>query len=368
MFPSTPCEMEAADGAFVLAGGGTGGHVFPAVAVARELAGRPGCRVVFVGTRRGLEASVAPREGFPIEFIPASGFVGKPWSAKAAAVASLAAGVVVSRRILRRCGARAVLGVGGYASLPVLLAARLSGVPSVIHEQNSVPGVANRIANRIADATAAGFESACGRFARPCVWTGNPVRREFFETAPLASRPPARRLLVVGGSQGARVLNAALIEALPRLARDGVAVTAQTGAAELDTVRSAMEPFGSMRAEAFFPRIWEQYGRADLIVCRSGALTVAELCASGRPSILVPFGAAAHGHQEANARELERRGGALVRLESEWDGRAMGEAVAQLLADPDRLRGMGEAARAWAQPDAARRLADLLRSVAREAA
>jgi len=193
--------MEESGGAYVLAGGGTGGHVFPALAIAREIRKRrPGAEVLFVGTRRGLEASIAPREGFPIEFVAASGFVGTSLRAKLGAVVSLLAGFVQARSLLRRHRARAVLGVGGYASLPAVLAARFSGIPSMIQEQNSVPGVANRIAGRFAAAAAVGFESAARRLGAKAVWTGNPVRPEFFEIPALESRPLSRRVFLFGGS------------------------------------------------------------------------------------------------------------------------------------------------------------------------
>lgn len=351
---------------FVLAGGGTGGHVFPAVAIARAiLRRRPGARVLFVGTARGIEAVIAPREGFSIEFIAASGFVGRGWGPKARSIADLARGVLQSRRLLTREKAAAVVGVGGYASLPVLAAARLAGVPSIIQEQNSVPGVANRIGARLARAAAAGFEEACGRLPGRCVWTGNPVREEFFRVPPLEA--PGRRVLLFGGSQGARVLNRALVEAAPRLAAGGVEVLAQTGEREADSVRAAVAG-QAVEVVSFLPDIWNAMARADLVVCRSGALTLAELCAAGRPSLLVPFAAATHGHQEKNARALERAGGAVVVPEWELTGEVLAAGIESLLADPARLVRMGEAARSLARPGADDRIVDLLFEVAGGAA
>lgn len=358
-------EGSAADGAFVLAGGGTGGHVYPAIAVARELRRRdPGVRVVFAGTRRGLEAQAAPREGFPVEFLATSGFVGKDWRAKLRAFAGLAVGFFQAVSLLRRNRARAVLGVGGYASLPVLLAARISGVPAMIQEQNSVPGLANRIGSRLSRVTAAGFRSAAERFGRKGIWTGNPVREEFFHLSRLSSASISRRVFIFGGSQGARVLNEALVEAAPRLEAAGVSVVAQTGERQHAEVSEALRPFPGIRVEPFFPEIWKEIEAASLVVSRAGALTLAELCAAGRPSILVPFAAATHHHQDRNARELEAAGASLVIRETELDGPALARSVIALLAEQPRLLAMAAAAKNLARPRAAADLADLLMELA----
>jgi len=342
-----------------MAGGGTGGHVFPAVAIAREIRRRrPGARIVFVGTPRGFEAVIAPREGFPIEFIAASGFVGRGAAAQARALADLVRGVAQSRRILARERPAAVVGVGGYASLPVLAAAALARIPALVQEQNAVPGVANRIGARLARATAAGFEDACRRLSGRCVWTGNPVRRELFAVSPL--RNPGRRVLLFGGSQGARVLNTALAEAASRLTAAEVDVLAQTGEKEAPVLRAALERYASVRIVPFIHDMADALGRADLAVCRAGALTDAELCAAGRPAILVPFAAATHGHQDENARALERAGAAVVIPEAELSGARLAAAIAELLGDPERLRRMGEAARSLARPGADERIVALL--------
>ena len=360
--------MEKGSGTFVLAGGGTGGHVFPAVAVAREIRRRlPSADVLFVGTPRGLEARVAPREGFPVEFVSASGFVGTSARAKVSAVLSLVRGVFQARALLRRRRVRAVLGVGGYASLPVVLAARLSGIPAMIQEQNSVPGVANRIAGRFAAAVSVGFESAAARFGARAVVTGNPVRPEFFRVADLASRPATRRVFFFGGSQGSRALNRALAASADSLRKAGARIVAQTGERELASVRDALRGSPDAVVEAFFPEIWDEMDAADLVVCRAGALTLAELCAAGRPSVLVPFAAAAHGHQDANARQMEAAGAGVVVREDEAASR-LGSEIEALLSEPSRLAAMGKAARSLSRPDATRRIVDLLFSVAGEPA
>lgn len=350
----------------MLAGGGTGGHVFPAIAIAREIRRRrPGARILFVGTRKGFEAVIAPKEGFPIEFVPASGFVGLGPAAKARALLDLARGAVASRRILARERPAAVLGVGGYASLPVLAAAKVSGVPAMIQEQNSVPGVANRIGARLSRASACGFEAACRRLAGRCVWTGNPARQEFFQVPP----PPGdRRVLLFGGSQGARALNHALTGAAPALAASGVRVLAQTGERELGDVRAAVASFPSIEAVPFVDAMADAFAEADLVVARAGALTLAEIAAAGRPSVLVPFAAATHAHQEENARAFAEAGASVVVAEADLDGPRLARLALDLLADPARLRRMGEAARALAKPDAAERIVDLLLEIAGVAA
>ena len=355
--------MPNENGTFVLAGGGTGGHVFPAIAVAREIRRRrPSARVLFVGTRKGFEAVIAPREGFPIEFVSASGFVGRGPAAKARALADLAAGVVQGRRILARERPLAVLGVGGYASLPVLAAARLSGIPAMIQEQNSVPGIANRLGARMARSAAAGFEAACRRLPGRCVWTGNPAREEFF-AVPAAGG--GRRVLLFGGSQGARVLNRAVVDAASALVAANIEVTVQTGERELESVRAALAAYPAIRPVAFIEGMADAFARADLVVARAGALTLAEVAAAGRASILVPFAAATHAHQEENARVFEAAGAAVVIAEDDLGGATLARTVSELLADPDRLRRMGEEARKLARPDAAAKIVDLLFEIAR---
>lgn len=361
--------MADGTGPYVLAGGGTGGHVFPAIAVAREIRRRrPEAPILFVGSRSGFEAVIAPKEGFEIEFVSASGFVGKAARAKAASLLALARGVFQARWILKSRRARAVFGVGGYASLPVMIAARLLKVPSMVQEQNSVPGLANRLASRLAVKTATGFESASRYFRAPCVWTGNPVREEFFRIPSLAGRPPGRSVFLFGGSQGSRRLNRALVEAAPRLQDAGVRVTAQSGEREFARLHEVLSPYPNVRVERFFPEIWKEIDRADLVVSRAGALALAELAAAGRPALLVPFAAATHHHQEENARQFERAGAAVAVSEDEFGGETLAGRVVDLLADPARLRLMGEAARGLARPDAARHLADLFLSLAPEAA
>jgi UDP-N-acetylglucosamine--N-acetylmuramyl-(pentapeptide) pyrophosphoryl-undecaprenol N-acetylglucosamine transferase len=345
---------------YVMAGGGTGGHVFPALAVAREIRRRrPEANVLFVGTARGLEAAIVPREGFSLETIRVSGIVGKRPAARAAGLLRLPIALADAWSILKRARARVAVGVGGYASGPVILAAAARGIPTLVHEQNSVPGVTNRFLNRIATQTAVGFEAANRHFHRPGVDTGNPVRAEFCRVPPLESRATGRRLLVFGGSQGARVLNAALLEAAPALEAEGVAIMLQTGDKPFEAVRDRLRA-SSVQVAPFLPRLWEEMAWADLVVARAGALTLAELAAAGRPAILVPLAAATHGHQAENARAFAEAGAALLLPEAELTGERLAAEVRRLLSAPEKLSAMAQAARALSRPDAASRLVDLI--------
>jgi UDP-N-acetylglucosamine--N-acetylmuramyl-(pentapeptide) pyrophosphoryl-undecaprenol N-acetylglucosamine transferase len=349
-------------GAYVIAAGGTGGHVFPGIALAREIrARRPDAGVLFVGTGRGLEARLVPEAGFALELVRASGFAGKRPAARIRALAELPAGFLQARRLLARHRARAVAGVGGYVTVPVLAAARSLGVPTLIHESNAFPGIANRLLNRFATRTAVGLAEANRRLSRPGVVTGTPVRPEFFAVPPIDALATTRRLLVFGGSQGARALNRAMAEAAPLLAAAAIEVIHQTGEKEeADTrARYGVVPAG-WTVTPFLPRIHEELAWADLVLSRAGSQTLAELAAAGRPAILVPFGAATHGHQSGNAEVFARAGAAISIPEAGLSAAELARAVHGLFERRDELVRMGERARAFARPDASRLLADLL--------
>ena len=346
----------------MIAAGGTGGHIFPGIALAREIRSRrPDSDILFVGSRHGLETRLVPQAGFPLELVRVSGFAGKRSAAKLGAIAELPVGFFQARGLLARRRPRAVAGVGGYVSFPVVVAARSLGVPTLIHESNAFPGIANRLLNRIATRTAVGVAAANSHLARPGVVTGTPVRTEFFQVPPIDPSAPTRRLLVFGGSQGSRVLNRAMAEAAPLLARDGIEVIHQTGEKEFESVRArsgALPP--AWRLEPFLPRIHEELAWADLVLARAGSQTLAELAAAGRPAVLVPFGSATHGHQTENARAFEHAGAAVVIEEGALTGEALAAAVCGLIGSRERLVEMGRSARSFARPDAAERLADLL--------
>lgn len=355
-------RRETNGGTYVIAAGGTGGHIFPGIALAREIRDRrPDAGVLFVGTGRGLEAKLVPDAGFALELIRASGFAGKRPAARLRALAELPAGFHQARRLLARHNARAVAGVGGYVTVPVLAAAHSLGVPTLIHESNAFPGIANRLLNRFATRTAVGLAEANRRLPRPGVVTGTPVRPEFFAVPPIDPLATTRRLLVFGGSQGSRVLNRVMAEAAPLLAADRVEVIHQTGEKELEETRARYGdvPAG-WKVVPFLARIHEELSWADLVLSRAGSQTLAELAAAGRPAILVPFGAATHGHQTGNAEVFARAGAAIAIAEPVLSAEELARAVRRLFERRDELARMGTKARAFARPEASRLLADLL--------
>lgn len=349
-------------GSYVIAAGGTGGHILPGIALADEIrAQKSGASVVFVGTSNGLETKLIPAAGYALELVDASGFIGKTLTQQIRSLARLPRGFAASRGLLKRLRARAVIGVGGYVTVPVLTAARALRIPTLIHESNAQPGAANRFLNRFATRTAVGLAAANAHLKKPGTVTGTPVRKEFFDVPALDANAATRRLLVFGGSQGSRVMNRALARAAVLLEKRGIEVVHQTGEKDLVATRQryARLPAG-WTLTPFLPKLFEQMAWADLVLSRAGAMTVAELAAAGRPSILIPFAAAAGGHQAENARALFRAGAAAIIEEKDLTAENLAGAVAAQLSDRAKLVAMGQKARGLAKPDAARELAKLL--------
>ena len=349
----------------VIAGGGTGGHLYPGIAVARELQARvPGSVVSFAGTARGLEQRIVPREGFPLDLLRSGGLKGKSLADLVRGAALVPASLVDAWRIISARAPDLVIGVGGYSSGPVVLIAAVRGVPTMVLEQNAVPGLTNRLLARVVKAAAVTFESSREFFGAKAFVSGNPVRAEFLEQAGSSREAGADdevRVLVFGGSQGAHAINVAMVEAASRLATTGLqlAITHQTGERDLDLVRTAYHRAGlAARVEAFLFEIDGEMKAADLVICRAGATTLAELTASGRPAILVPLPTATDDHQRKNAEVLARAGAGLVIEERDLSGERLAGTIAQLVADPAQRRQMSEAARKLARPDAAARIAD----------
>jgi UDP-N-acetylglucosamine--N-acetylmuramyl-(pentapeptide) pyrophosphoryl-undecaprenol N-acetylglucosamine transferase len=352
-------------GAFVIAAGGTGGHILPGIALADEIrVQKPSAEILFIGTAQGLEGKIVPAAGYRLELVDASGFVGKTPSGQARSLARLPAGFLQARALLKKHRARVVAGVGGYVSVPVLTAARSLGIPTLIHESNAMPGVANRFLNRFATATAVGMPVANTHFRRAGIVTGTPVRAEFFAIPPLDPAASTRRLLVFGGSQGSRIINRALARASVLLEKSGIEVVHQTGDQDLTGTRQRYPrmPAG-WKVVPFLPKLAQEMAWADLVLSRSGAMTVAELAAAGRPAILVPFAAAAGGHQMENARALYRAGAAAVMEEKDLTAENLAGGVDQMLKDRPKLVLMGQKAKALGKPEAARELARLLFSL-----
>jgi undecaprenyldiphospho-muramoylpentapeptide beta-N-acetylglucosaminyltransferase len=364
----------------VIAGGGTAGHVTPAIAVAEALVARGHDRssIHFVGAARGVEARLVPAAGFSVTLLPGRGIQRRPTPANLVAVAGIVAGVVRALRLVRRLRPAVVVSVGGYASVPCVVAATLWRVPVVLAEQNATPGAANRLAARVARAAAVAFPQT--PLPRAVV-TGNPVRPGILavdrsDAGRAAARaalglPEGRRvLLVFGGSLGARRLNDAVLGAVAGWAgRGDLAVHHVTGPRDHDRVVAAaptLPPGGLVwRPVPFEARMDLAYAAADLAVCRAGASTVAELTVVGLPAVLVPYPAATGDHQTHNARAVAAAGGAIVLADAECTGSRLAAEVEALLADPGRLAAMEAAMRRLARPDAAERVADLVEAHAR---
>lgn len=352
----------------LLAGGGTGGHLFPAVALAELLRHEePGSDVLFVGTERGLEFRLLPELGWSLRTVPMQGWAGASFGARCKALVGLGRSLLQSWRILAEFRPDVVVGVGGYASVPVLLAARLAGVPYLIHEQNAWPGLANRVLGRWAKRVCLSFPEAGKAFRHVSkTVTGNPVRAAMEQCPNLPPGPP--QLLVFGGSQGARAVNRAIIAALPQLEqwRDILGIVHQAGAADVESIQMAYREAGwsKVKVVAFITDMAAAYAKASLVVCRAGATTLAELAACGRPAILIPYPYAAGNHQTANAAALAAKGAALMIEERSLVPADLGRLIDRLLADPPRLASMAAAARSQSRRGAAARLLAECRAVA----
>jgi len=342
----------------VLAGGGTGGHVIPALAIAHELRDLYSAEVMFIGTSRGIETRLVPAAGFELRLVEVGALKKVSLARRLQTLTALPTAIFRSRKILSEFRPDVVIGVGGYASGPAMLAAALSGVPTLAFEPNVVPGLANRIMAPIVSSAAVHFEETCRYFQR-CQVTGVPVRRAFFN---LPHKPPADppTLLVFGGSQGAHAINEAVTKSLPALGAQvpGIHVIHQTGERDYNDALAAYLRSGA-RAEVFpfIDQMPEMFARADLLVCRSGASTVAEVTAAGKPAIFIPFPHAADDHQTRNAEALERAGAAVLIAEKDLTSGRLVSTVRDLLCDPARLARMAAASRKLSHPDAAREIA-----------
>jgi UDP-N-acetylglucosamine--N-acetylmuramyl-(pentapeptide) pyrophosphoryl-undecaprenol N-acetylglucosamine transferase len=353
----------------LIAGGGTGGHIIPALAVARELVARHGAEILFVGTARGMESRMVPAAGFKLELIEVGPLNQVSLGTRLRTLAQLPLSLITCSRIIRDFRADAVFGVGGYASGPAMGAAILRRVPAMAFEPNAVPGMANRLVGKWVQAAAVNFPPAAKWFRNAEV-TGIPVRQEFFSLTP-PSNDASPHLLIFGGSQGARIFNTlmpplapALLEAVP-----GLTLLHQAGARHAESTHTAYEASGAdparWRVEPFLDNMAERFQAAQLVMSRSGASTVAELAAAGKPALLIPFAAASDNHQRSNAEVMVRAGAAVMIEESQLvRPELLSETLQSLLTDPARLQSMSAQARSEARPGAAERIADRLVQVA----
>ncbi|MCU1382100.1 MAG: murG [Acidobacteria bacterium] len=352
----------------VMAGGGTGGHLYPGLAVARELlARRPDAEVSFAGTARGIEARVIPREGFPLDLIRSSGVKGKSVLDRARGAALVPVGLADGWRIVSARRPSLVIGVGGYSSGPVVIVAAVRGVATMLLEQNAVPGLTNRVLSRFVDAAAVTFDSTQAFFGAKAFVSGNPVRPEFFAASGPHQEPvlddqtSVTRVLIFGGSQGAHAINVAMVEAAPQLAAGGAALRLvhQTGERDVEMVRAAYREAGlQAEVEPFLYDMGRQLGQADVVVSRAGATTLAEITAAGKAAVLIPLPTATDDHQRKNAEALSNVGAAELLLQQDLTGPVLAQRVLALAADADRRERMSAAARSLARPDAARLIVD----------
>ena len=352
----------------VMAAGGTGGHVYPGIAVARELvARRPDAVVTFVGTALGIESRVVPHDGFELDLLRSAGLKGKSILDRARAVALIPLGMADAWRIVSKRRPDLVIGVGGYSSGPIVLVAALRRVKTMVISPDAVPGMANRLLAPFVDAAAINFESSAAYFGSKAFVSGHPIRPEFLaavgssQESGLDDQTSVTRVLVFGGSQGAHAINVAMVEAAPRLAAGGshLRLTHQTGERDVEMVRGGYRAAGLQAdVEPFFYDMGRQLGQADVVVCRAGATTLAELTAAGKAAILVPLPTAADDHQRKNAEALAARGAADVLLQRDLSAESLSSALLALAGDSDRRRRMSAAARSLARPDAAKVIVD----------
>jgi len=352
-----------ADQTIVIAGGGTGGHLYPGIAIAQELQRRqPTLSIVFAGAGRPLEKKIVEAHGYRLLAIASGGVVGTSIGKRIRGVTRAAVGFFEAMRNLMKLKPKAVIGVGGYASGPTVAAAVMLRIPTLIQEQNYYPGLTNRLLASWVTRVAISFEESRDLLGGRGVLTGNPIRGEFHATDP-APHAGSFRLFVFGGSQGARAINNAVIEALPALApaRDAISILHGTGPRDLERVRESYAAGGfDATVAAYITDIQAAYAGADLVVARAGAGTVSELAACARASILVPLPTAAHDHQRYNARKLEQTGAAVMLEEKDLSGASLAETLLTLMNDPRRVDAMSRAAATLASPRAAARIADLV--------
>ena len=350
----------------MIAAGGTGGHIYPGIAVAQEIMRRDASsKVQFVGTARGLETRLVPQAGFELSLIESAGLKNVSLGARMKGVVLLPKSFIAARRLMRQFQPDVVVGAGGYVSGPVVLTAALTNRPTLVMESNALPGWTNRTLARFVDRAAVSFEQALPYFRGKAKVTGNPVRREFFEIPPKQREPGKFSLLVFGGSQGARAINEAMVAALPKLKELPVEVWIkhQTGPTDFEKVKAAYEAASwSERGDVrnYIDNMMADFAGADLVLCRAGATTTAELSAAGKASIMVPFPFAADDHQRKNAEALQSAGAARMILQQDLSGDRLAAEIEKLVQSPEELNRMEEASRKLAHGDAAAAAVDII--------
>lgn len=353
----------------LIAAGGTGGHIYPGIAVAKEIMRRDAAsEVLFVGTARGLETRIVPENGFRLSLINSAGLKNVGAIGKLKGLAVLPKSFLEARTLLKEFDPDAVVGAGGYVSGPVLLIASLMRIPTLVMDSNALPGFTNRRLAMFVDKAALTFEESLPFFGKKGVVTGNPVRKEFFEIAEPDSAGKVR-LLIFGGSQGSRAINNAMIDALPALKidRESLGITHQTGEADVETVRESYMRAGWENAHVrpYISDMVSEFAKSDLIICRAGATTCAELAAAGKASIMIPLPTAADDHQRKNAEAMQNAGAAKMILQRDLNGERLAKEISDLVEAPDAITNMETAARRMARRDAAEATVDLIEELAK---
>jgi UDP-N-acetylglucosamine--N-acetylmuramyl-(pentapeptide) pyrophosphoryl-undecaprenol N-acetylglucosamine transferase len=351
----------------IIAAGGTGGHIFPGVAVAHEFKRRDSStEILFVGTARGLETKIVPREGYALELIKVGALKGVSVFERIKSLARLPMSFVAARGILKRFKPDVVIGVGGYSSGPTLLMAALSRIPTMVVEPNAMPGFTNRVLARFVDAAALSFEEAKKYFGTRGVVTGNPVRHNFARLAK-KTRSQTLNVLIFGGSQGAHAINIAIVSSLPLLAtmKEHLAITHQTGEADFEMVKRgyADAGFDSAEVRPFIHDMSDRFGLADILICRSGATTAAEVSAAGKAAIFIPSPFATDDHQRKNAEAFERAGAGRMILQKELTPSQLADELKKLIEHPEEIDRMEEASRRMGRVDSTERVVDLAISI-----
>lgn len=353
----------------LIAAGGTGGHIYPGIAVAKEIMRRDASsEVLFVGTSRGLEKRIVPENGFQLSLITSAGLKNVGIVGKIKGLGVLPISFIEAAKLLREFKPDVVVGAGGYVSGPVLLIASLMRFPTLVMDSNALPGFTNRKLARFIDKAALTFDEALPFFGEKGVVTGNPVRKEFFEVT-RKERGPKANILVFGGSQGARAINNAMMSALPLLEcrSDRLRIVHQTGEADFEKTR---EMYGRSRIEdhevrPFISDMFVEFGKADIVICRAGATTCAELAAAGKASVMIPLPTAADDHQRRNAEAFERAGASRMLLQSDLNGESLAKTIIDLIESPGAVSKMEEAARKLGRIDAAEATVDVIEGLIR---
>lgn len=355
----------------LIAAGGTGGHIYPGIAVANEIKRRqPEAEIRFVGTARGLENKLVPRAGFQLSLIESAGLKNVGLRARLRGLLILPGSFQSARRLIREFQPDVVVGAGGYVSGPVVLTAALLGVPTMVMESNALPGWTNRTLARFVRKAAVSFDAALPYFRGKGIVTGNPVRHEFFEIPRRNRNDSSFSVLVFGGSQGAHAINEAMVAALPKLEsmRDRLRITHQTGEADFEATNAAyLEAGWSEQADVrpYIDDMVASFAGADLVISRAGATTTAELIAAGKAAIMIPFPLAADDHQRKNAEALEAAGAAKMILQRNLSGGSLASELVALVHDTEKLNRMEEASRNLARGDAAAAAVDLIEGLAK---